>query len=505
MKLTKHHFRLFLIADKGLSLFLFIVALTLFYLKADVPQKMSHRPVGEHVWAQIDRASLALNYYQENNSFWLPRGHLTNKNTQGIVAGEFPILPYLASRFYLMGGFHELYYRWLILSISIIGFFFAWKWIVPILGNTLSATATAILWIASPNLVYYSFSFLPDSAALAFLLISVYYFWQYGYTANSSKLIPAIIFGILAALNKVSALFPLTAVIAALTFFGKNAGLMIDYKKILLSFFLILSCSIAWILYSRWVNQLYGIHTFLMTPILPTNTTAFIKGLAGFYNHWQYYYSREMIWLIYAMIVVALLRIRHIPSVYIASMLFIFLSAILFFILMFGKAPHHQYYWVPFQIFFLFLTVCFFMAIRKIHIHNYIRIAAFVLFCVFINMNAIHIKKNIRQRFSLHRNTLLPYYNLEKHLSAMGIQFSDRVFSYQDYSFQNSLYLMNRKGMALADLPAYQPRHFKQGLEQAGFAILNDTTLLDNPEYSTYFYRRIGMHHNLVIYQLHAH
>lgn len=87
----------------------------------------------------------------------------------------------------------------------------------------------------------------------------------------------------------------------------------------------------------------------------------------------------------------------------------------------------------------------------------------------------------------------------------MGIQFSDRVFSYQDYSFQNSLYLMNRKGMALADLPAYQPRHFKQGLEQAGFAILNDTTLLDNPEYSTYFYRRIGMHHNLVIYQLHAH
>ena len=52
------------------------------------------RPMGEHAWAQIDRASQALQYFQRNASFLLPQTHNIASNPSAVACGEFPLQPF---------------------------------------------------------------------------------------------------------------------------------------------------------------------------------------------------------------------------------------------------------------------------------------------------------------------------------------------------------------------------------------------------------------------------
>ncbi|MBK7965050.1 MAG: hypothetical protein IPK10_07010 [Bacteroidetes bacterium] len=69
------------------------------------------RPQSVHQWAQCDRASVALNYYQEDMNFFLPRVHNLD-NGSGITGLEFPFVNYAVAILYhildFMNGFTEL-------------------------------------------------------------------------------------------------------------------------------------------------------------------------------------------------------------------------------------------------------------------------------------------------------------------------------------------------------------------------------------------------------------
>ena len=72
---------------------------------------LSYRPIGEHTWAQVDRAAVALNYYKNEASFFFPQTLRLNENPSGIEPGEFPLIPWLASVLYRIFGFDEFWFR----------------------------------------------------------------------------------------------------------------------------------------------------------------------------------------------------------------------------------------------------------------------------------------------------------------------------------------------------------------------------------------------------------
>lgn len=53
-------------------------------------------------------------------------------------------------------------------------------------------------------------------------------------------------------------------------------------------------------------------------------------------------------------------------------------------------------------------------------------------------------------------------------------------------------------------LPRFQTETITRLLDRSTHEILNDTTLLDHPEHKHYFYKQIGTHNGLFIYELNA-
>ena len=80
---------------------------------------------GMHAWRQSDCLSLAYHYY-EGNSFLEPEIHnlISDNNTTGKSAGEFPILYWLVGNIWSIIGHSESFYRFFVLLITISGFWF---------------------------------------------------------------------------------------------------------------------------------------------------------------------------------------------------------------------------------------------------------------------------------------------------------------------------------------------------------------------------------------------
>ena len=77
-------------------------------------------PQGIHQGAQCDRASLAWNFAYTDGNILKPHVHETRFGN-GLVAGEFPLVPWIASKFYQVFGFHHFWFRginWLLLSLG---------------------------------------------------------------------------------------------------------------------------------------------------------------------------------------------------------------------------------------------------------------------------------------------------------------------------------------------------------------------------------------------------
>jgi hypothetical protein len=113
------------IADKH-KVQLFFCLLILAFGAGKVWQSIPLHPQALHISAQCDRASIALNFYQEDMNILVPHIHNRMRGT-GIAAAEFPIIQYAVACIYKVAGFNDSYYRTLVMLLFSIGFFFAWK------------------------------------------------------------------------------------------------------------------------------------------------------------------------------------------------------------------------------------------------------------------------------------------------------------------------------------------------------------------------------------------
>jgi len=179
-----------------------------FYTWAGWSEYLDREPFGMHQGAQADRMSIAYNYYAESMNFWEPRV-MEDRSADGVVATEFPLLPYLSAVCAKLGGWSPIWYRLWVLFFHCLGAWGAFQLALLFVRKSGHALGISLAWLSSPVLFFYSAVSLPDAAALG---LSMFALWQltgfyFGLNSHRSLLLYATAIS-LAGLLKVAYFLP---------------------------------------------------------------------------------------------------------------------------------------------------------------------------------------------------------------------------------------------------------------------------------------------------------
>ena len=151
---------------------LFILVGAVFYLPY-----LNELPTGIHTWAQSDRFSLALNYYDFGFHFFTPRTSAL-VSIGGVTGVEFPIQAYLAALGGLVFGRSSIVvlYRLLDVVAVLVGFYYMFRLVYERTGNFMAGLVPGAFLLASPFFAFYAGSFMPDPFSLSLSFVG-YYYW----------------------------------------------------------------------------------------------------------------------------------------------------------------------------------------------------------------------------------------------------------------------------------------------------------------------------------------
>jgi 4-amino-4-deoxy-L-arabinose transferase-like glycosyltransferase len=155
-----------------------------------------------HAWRQTLTATIAFNFYAEGMNFLTPSRNMMDS----VFHFEFPLFTYLVALLYKIFGFHEILGRLLAIAFGIGSI-----WFIYLLGKRYFDETSAIVacgfYAVLPFAVYYSRTFMPESAMIFFSISMVYMFARWLDTGKWSHFILAILFSTLAFLIKLPTLY----------------------------------------------------------------------------------------------------------------------------------------------------------------------------------------------------------------------------------------------------------------------------------------------------------
>lgn len=409
------------------------------------------RPQSVHQWAQCDRASVALNYYQEQMNFFAPRVHNLDNGT-GITGLEFPLVNYAVAILYLLFGYHEWLYRLLELLIFSGGLFCVFLISKHYTGNKWMSMALALIFGSIPLLSFYTANFLPDIVSLSFLLCSWVFLIQANRFRTGKYFILTFTFLWLAALIKITSLVYIPAFACFILLNFKD----IPKKKILVKLagatFLLIGFTLPWYLYASWLSTKTHSEVFLLQFMPLTSLTdlmsvydeisavwldrLFIKPLALFLFFFP---------LVFSMIP-GLSRELRLFGLLIAG------SVIFFMIGMWQQFRHHDYYMIMLCPLFLVSMLQIVSLFQKWNVDR--RIILPLLFALVL-MNTMRAREYLKLAYDRNQwvygaTSFDNYFDFEPNLREMGIARETPVISVFDHSPDISLYLMNQKGVTVS-------------------------------------------------------
>lgn len=177
-------------------------------------------PQPHHLWRQADCISLAWNYYDTTWNFFQPTVHnlFSDGYTSGKTAGEFPVLYYLVGMIWRITGPDLFIYRLIGFSLHFIGTLALFTSVRRILADGFWAMCVALLFYASPVIVYFGIGFLTDVPAFDLALIGWWFVVRYATEGRSGQWGWAVFFFSLGMLLKMTAGLSLVA-LAGILFF----------------------------------------------------------------------------------------------------------------------------------------------------------------------------------------------------------------------------------------------------------------------------------------------
>lgn len=249
-----------------ISIFLFI-AILVFFSVTYYHEMLFMWPGGIHDWAQSDRLSLAMNFYDRGMNFFKPATHNLWPE-DGITGVEFPIQSYvaaLAGKF--LGRNHiSTCFRLIDVVISCTGLLFLFLACYRATKDFIFSLVPPLFMYCSPIYVYYTCNYLPDAAACSISFIAFYFLLEYIDTSLKRSLVCTIALLTLATLIKTS------VGIYLLGFMGYvflQRVLRRDHFNVKDNVFYVFACAVSltlvigYALYNRYLNETYHSSVFL--------------------------------------------------------------------------------------------------------------------------------------------------------------------------------------------------------------------------------------------------
>ena len=477
------------------TLVLFTAALALLYLPIHPIDYFFSRPHGDHTWAQCDRTSLALNYFQFHYSLFAPHTHNLAYNPTGIAAGEFPLIPFLVSKLYKCFGFHEYLFRIFTLAFSLLGFVVAFMIAKRQLKSLSSQLTVSFVWLLSPNLIFYSTGFLPDTVALTFFILA-FYFLQREENSSNKNLFAFSVLSSVAVLLKSSVLFLVATVFVSLLIPAyKKKQLKIVLVQLLWLLLPFLTC-ILWLFFARQSQQVYHSNIFKLSATSPQSFALAIGYCYTMLQNLPKVYPLPILILILCSLVLLLRNFKATEFFHMFT-LTAFIMWLTFFGLMMRNACYHGYYHLPFQ----FSVFAIFVSVFKIAEENKWGTKAAPIYAGLTFLLAFIFYANTLGKISSATDFInKDWYSLENTLRNAGIKTSDRVFSANDASYNISLYCMNQRGW---NCPSKVWDSYKiEALKNCDYAVLTDTSYLHESAIEKYFGKEITQYGSLHIYPI---
>lgn len=480
---------------------LFSVLIAALYGYSRAGELIFFSPIGEHNWANCDRASVAWNYFHNKASFLEPQTNNIAGNPSSIAAGEFPAHPWLAAQLYRLFGFHEYWYRLLTLAFSLAGYFFAFALCDRLIRRKVLVLAAACIWPCSTYLVYYSTGFLPDNVSLS-LLIAGFFFAARDYPGIGKRNFAGFAAcSFFALLLKTSAFFLYVPAACGLLIMAfRNEKNIRPLLRPALYLAVPPAGMAAWLMYAKHLQEKYHSAIFLLKGKSPASSEEYRKLLSDFFNRSEFFYNDLLVWLMAAGLVAVFFLRKRIPLFLLVSSLLGILSWFVFFWILARNASYHSYYHVPFHFVIFVFLLGIFIALDSFDQGK--KQSAVVLTAVlFVFLFSV---QEIRDRlhpvaFGLQLEKA-DWYAMENELDKLHVPQDAKIFSCEDPSPNISLYLMKRKGWT--SLSHFWNSYKTEALSDCDYAVLSDTAITQDSACAPYFEKKIGSFRSLSIWKL---
>lgn len=414
------------------------------------------RPQGIHFWAQADRSSIALNYYDNGLNFFVPQTNYL-EISNGKTGVEFPAIQYISAVTAKILGTRNLIfliYRIYTFLVLVCGIFYLSHTVKLHGGNGFQQVLIPIFYLLSPVLLFYGFNLLPDIPAFSLVLIGFYFFEKYRLKLGFNSIYYAFLWSSIAVLLKItSAIFP----IAFLVWFLINSILInkqITKKQILsvlAAFMLIFGLSVL----INYFFTVYANNNFQSTVFL--STSRHINQWTDFGDIWENvvcwhreYFSKPQYWIILASFIASL----YTPFLQKEFLLLksILVLGFIFFILLMGKQlMHHDYYAIC-----TIIPIIILLSIDGLMLLSKGCLSAIILLYFVVKIYDSNIVQSVKRQSEVYNLPCRQVWDYRNYMIEAADWFekteknnNTKVFVLYDYPLNTPLVYIDRKGMVL--------------------------------------------------------
>ncbi len=326
-------------------------------------------PYGIHDWAQADRLSLAINFYDHGMNFLQPATQsLYSKD--GIAGVEFPLQSYLAAALGYIFGRQQISncYRLLDICIALSGLYALFLIVYERTRDFVCSIFTPLFIFCSPVYVYYSGNFLPDSAAVSICFIGFYFFFRYLRDDRLKSLYSSFTWLTLAVLIKTSTITYLAGIsIFALGHLWRKGNKRELWQTIVVGV-ITLALILGNLLYVKYLDNKYHSPVFLAETRPFKSWDSFTEYFeVSFKRRWMNEYLLSQQYIIYIFIVTVGLVLSFQKSKRLVLPIIIFLAGACTLSYFFGEQLKlHDYYILP----LFFPLLCMLLLIAMISVRR---------------------------------------------------------------------------------------------------------------------------------------
>lgn len=497
------------------------------------------RPQPHHLWRQTDCIALAWNYYDTTTNLFEPAIHnqFADDFTNGKTAGEFPILYWLVGMLWRITGPSEFGYRLIELLLHFAGTLALFASLRRIVDDAFWAGCAALLFYASPVLVYFGISFLTDVPAFDLALIGWWHMTRYAQDRGLKWWIRAVFFFALGMSIKVTAGMSLVALTAVLAFstllrarpkgrWSPFEGNWKEWTILAVGYLLVYG----WYAYAAAYNNKHGAK-YTFNDLWP------IWSLTAQEREWAWRTGCDIVvfqvfdtsvWILMGVAFIALAtNVRRLPWQVGLLVVTLLLGSVLYTLLWFAALNNHDYYFINPMITLVVLLAGFLWLLAR-HYPDLLlaRWSRWAMLALLV-FNVAYTAQNMAMRYDtsgqmsarklwpLYHEQELSYWNslgfwgmddletIEPRLRAMGVRAEDKVIFLDDGAINSSLVLMGNRGWTSFGHDIMAPGRIDALIAKgARYLLFTRAEWLDDQRLAAYINRPVGQVGSVYIFDL---